>query len=450
MLLKKINSYIGSRITTAQTLILGYFLFILFGSFLLMLPISINSDETLSFVDSIFTTTSAISGTGLIVEDTGTYFSLFGQAVILILIQVGNVGYMIFFALAVVIFSGKLSLFNKLILKESISHSKLELKQFVFKVIKYTLVIEAVAAAMLVIYWMEDMTFGESLRQGIFHSVSAFCTAGFSLNSDNLMGYRNDYFVNAVIIAASYAGCIGFFVVYDLSSFTKSSFKKIRYRLSTHSRLVLWVSLSIIVIGTVLIYFVENIISHTGEASTLLESFFQSASASTSVGFNTVDISKLERSSLLGIVIEMFIGASPSGTGGGIKTTVFLIMCLSLFTFIRDRKNVNVMSRSIHPATIARAFSISLLALFWLLFTTMFLNITEEQQFISLLFEASSALGNNGLSTGITSSISTPGKIILSLTMLIGRVGPLIVGYTLLGRQKAVNYSYPEGNILIV
>ena len=415
-----------------------------------MLPVSIEGDDTLSFIDSIFTTTSAISGTGLIVEDTGSYFSLFGQFVIMLLIQVGNVGYMIFFALAVVVFSGKLSLFNKLILKESISHSKLDLKQFVFKVFKYTLVIEAVAAAMLSIYWMQDMSVAESLRQGIFHSVSAFCTAGFSLNSDNLMGYRHDYFVNAVIIGASYAGCIGFFVVYDISSFTKASFKKVRYRLSTHSRLVLSVSLSIIVLGTLLIFFVENVVSYTGEASSLLESFFQSASASSSVGFNTVDIGKLERSSQLGIIVEMFIGASPSGTGGGIKTTVFLIMCLSLLTFIRDRKNVNVMSRSIHPATIARAFSISLLALFWLLFTTMFLNITEEEQFLSLLFEAASALGNNGLSTGITGSISIPGKIILSLSMLIGRVGPLIVGYSLLGRQKAVHYSYPEGNILIV
>jgi trk system potassium uptake protein TrkH len=448
--MKRISSYIGAKISTAQTLIFGYFIFILFGSFLLMLPISIEGDETLSFIDSVFTTTSAISGTGLTVEDTGTYFSLFGQAVILLLIQVGNIGYMIFFALAVVVFGGRLSLFNKLILKESISHSKLDLKQFVIKVVKYTFVIEAVTALLLAVYWMQDMPVAEAIKQGVFHSISAFCTAGFSLFPDNLMGYRDDYFVNAVIIAASFAGCIGFFVVYDLSSLFKATLKRAHYKLSTHSRLALYVSLSIIVIGTILIYFVENVISHTGEASSFLESFFQSASASSSVGFNTVDIGKLERSSLMGIIIEMFIGASPSGTGGGVKTTVFAIMCLSLITFIRDRKNVNIMHRSVHPGTIARAFSICFFALFWLVLTTMFLNITEEQQFLSLMFEASSALGNNGLSTGITGSLSIPGKIILSLSMLIGRVGPLIVGYTLLGKRKAVNYSYPEGNILIV
>lgn len=448
--MKKISSYIGAKISTAQTLILGYFIFILVGSFLLMLPISIEGDEALSFMDSVFTTTSAISGTGLTVEDTGTYFTLFGQAVILLLIQVGNVGYMIFFALAVVVFGGRLSLFNKLILKESISHSKLDLKQFVVKVFKYTFVIEGIAALLLAVYWMQDMPVLEAIKQGVFHSVSAFCTAGFSLFRDNLIGYRDDYFVNAVIIVTSLAGGIGFFVVYDLSSFFKASLKKVQYKLSTHSRLALFVTMVIIVSGTILIYFVENVISQTGEASTFLESFFQSASASSSVGFNTVDIGMLERSSLMAIIIEMFIGASPSGTGGGIKTTVFAIMCLSLITFIRDRKNVNIMHRSVHPGTIARAFSICFFALFWLVFTTMFLNITEDQQFLSLMFEASSALGNNGLSTGITASLSIPGKIILSLSMLIGRVGPLIVGYTLLGKRKSLSYSYPEGNILIV
>ena len=447
---KKITEYIGGRLTTAQTLIFGYVIFITIGSVLLMLPISVEGDETLSLVDAVFTTASSISGTGLIVEDTATYFSLFGQMVIMVLIQIGNIGYMIFFALAVVIFGGRLSLFNKLIIKESISHSKLSLMQFIVKVFKYTLVIEGVAALLLSVYWMQEMTLFEAIKQGIFHSVSAFCTAGFSLFSDNLMGYRDDYFVNAVILAASYAGCIGFFVMYDLSSGIKASLKKVKYKLSTHSKLVLAVSLGITLLSTGLIFLIENTISETGEASTFLESVFQATSASTSVGFNTVNIANLEQSSQLGIIIEMFIGASPSGTGGGIKTTVFAIMCLSLLAFIRDRKYVNTLHRSIHPATIARAFSISLLALFWLLFTTMFLNITEDQQFLSLLFESASALGNNGLSTGITSSLSIPGKIILSLSMIIGRVGPLIVGYTLLGRQKAVNYQYPEGNILIV
>lgn len=415
-----------------------------------MLPVSVVGDETLSFVDAVFTAISAISGTGLIVEDTATYFTFFGQMVIMVLIQIGNIGYMIFFALAVVIFGGRLSLFNKLIIKESISHSNLGLKQFVMKVFKYTLVIEGVAAVLLSVYWMQEMSVPEAIKQGVFHSISAFCTAGFSLFTTNLIEYRNDYFVNLVIIFTSYLGCIGFFVMYDLSSLAKASYKKIRYKLSTHTKLVLTVSITITILSTILIFLIENTISQNHEADSVLEAFFQAASSSTSVGYNTVDIGRMEQASLLGIMIEMFIGASPSGTGGGIKTTVFAIMCLALFAFIRDRKQVNTLHRSIHPGTIARAFSISLLALFWLLFVVMFLSIVEGKDFIAILFETVSALGNNGLSMGITPHLTTPGKLILSLTMLIGRVGPLIVGYTLLGRRKAVNYQYPEGNILIV
>lgn len=447
---KRLTEYLGARLTTAQTLLIGYLVFIILGSGLLMLPVSVEGNETLPFVDAVFTTISAISGTGLIVEDTATYFTFFGQMVIMILIQIGNIGYMIFFALAVVIFGGRLSLFNKLIIKESISHSNLGLKQFVMKVFKYTLVIEGVAALLLSIYWMGEMPMMEAIKQGVFHSISAFCTAGFSLFSTNLIEYRNDYFVNLVIIFTSYLGCIGFFVMYDLSSFAKAGIKKVRYKLSTHSKLVLSVSITITVVSTILIFLIENTIAQNHEADSVLEAFFQAASSSTSVGYNTVDIGRLEQASLLGIIVEMFIGASPSGTGGGIKTTVFAIMCLSLFAFIRDRKHVNTLHRSIHPGTIARAFSISLLALFWLVFTVMFLSIVEGKEFIALLFETASALGNNGLSMGITPHLTTPGKLILSLTMLIGRVGPLIVGYTLLGRRKAVNYKYPEGNILIV
>ena len=448
--LTKVSGILNERFTTAQSLLLGYLVFIVTGSVLLMLPISSSGDDTLSFIDAVFTTVSSISGTGLIVVDTATYFSLFGQMVVMVLIQIGNVGYMLFFALAVIFLGGKLSLLNKLIIKESISHSKLNLVAFVRKVFKYTLVIELFAAILLTAYWLPTMPLGEAVKQGVFHSISAFCTAGFSLFSDNLAGYKDDVFVNLVILLTSYLGCIGFFVMYDLSSFAKTKFgKNKRYRLSTHTKIVLVVSIAITIIGTVVIYLSENFF-HTTDAATMLESLFQSTSASTSVGFNTANIGEMENSSLFIIIFEMFVGASPSGTGGGIKTTVFAIMCLALFTFIRDRKQVNTLHRSIHPGTIARAFSISLLAVFWVFFSTMVLSLTEETQFIFLLFEAVSALGNNGLSAGITSSFSVTAKIILSLSMLIGRVGPLIVGYTLLGKRKAVNYEYPEGNILIV
>jgi trk system potassium uptake protein len=447
---RHINSLFIEKLTTAQTLILGYLIFGFTGAILLMLPVSSAGDESLGIVDAIFTSISALSGTGLIVVDTATYFSFFGKAVILILIQIGNIGYMLFFALAVIIFGGRISIINKMIIRDSISKSTLDLKQFVIKVFKYTLIIEFIAAVLLSIYWMQYFDAMTAIKQGVFHSVSAFCTAGFSIFSDNLMGFSNDYFVSLTILLTAYLGCMGFFVLYDMSLFIKSSLKFKRYRLSTHSRLVLIVSLSIITIGTVFIFFSDNLLEPPIQGETALTAFFQSASASSSVGFNTINIDGMKSSSKLFLMLEMFIGASPSGTGGGIKTTVFAIMILSLFTFIRNKKFVNTYHRSIHPSVIAKAFSISLMAIIWLFLSLLVLTLTEEQVFLNLMFECISALGNNGISTGITPDLSPVGKMLLSLSMLIGRVGPLIVGYTLIGRGKTLDYQLPQANILIV
>lgn len=438
-------------LTTAQTLLFGYLIFITIGATLLTLPISAQGDERLSFVDSIFTATSSISGTGLVVENTGTYFSLFGQLVILILIQIGNIGYMLFFALAVIMMGRRLSLVNKMIIKNSISLSKLDLKMFVLKVFKYTLIIEGISATLLFIYFIKDFSVAEAFYQAVFHSISAFCTAGFSLFDDSLSRYSGNFYIISVITLTAYLGCCGFFVLHDLSGYFKSfKEKKSNYKLSTHTKIVLTVSIGIILTGQLFIYFSEILLNPYGISDTFLTSFFQSASASTSVGFNSVEIDKMNNSSLLFLIIEMFIGASPSGTGGGIKTTVFAIMVISLFAFIRDRKYVNTLHRSIHPTIIAKAFSISFLALIWVVISMLILSLLESQEFLALLFEAVSALGNNGISMGITSELSAPGKLIIALLMLVGRVGPLLVGYSLIGKQKTVNYQYPEANVLIV
>ena len=451
-ILKTLNSILVVKLTTAQSLLLGYLGFIFFGSILLMLPISSAGDETLSLVDAIFTSASSISGTGLIVVDTGGYFSLFGQLVVLLLIQIGNVGYMLFFALAVLFFGGRLSILNKMIIKESISHhSKLDFRVFIKKVFKYTLVIEGVSAVLLTIFFVQHFPPGEAIKQGIFHSISSFCTAGFSLFNNSLIDFNDNYYFNFVIILTSYAGCIGFFVMYDISHFTKSLFvKKKRYKLSTHSKIVLFVSISISIFGMMFILLSESVIGPGNEGGTFLKSFFQATSASTTVGFSSVDIGKLNHSSQLYIILEMFIGASPSGTGGGIKTTVFALMVLSLITYFKDRRYVSVLKRTIPLVTITRAFSIVMLAVIWIFISVMVLNLTENKMFLNLLFEAASALGNGGMSTGITPDLSSIGKLLLSASMLIGRVGPLIVGYTFLVKRRKADYNYPDANILIV
>ena len=232
-----------------------------------------------------------------------------------------------------------------------------------------------------------------------------------------------------------------------VKSFTK---KKRLYKLSTHTKIAVSVSLIIIVSGTVFIWLAESILNPNHVDNTFLTAFFQSASASTTVGYNTINIGDMNNSSQLILIIEMFIGASPSGTGGGIKTTVFTIMVLALFSFIRDRKNVNTLHRSVHPTTIAKAFSISFLALMLVIFSVLVLSLTESADFLSILFEVVSAFGGVGLSAGITQELSSPGKFLLSIVMLVARTGPLLVGYSLIGKTKAINYQYPEANILIV
>jgi len=447
---KNIKTNIFERLTTVQTLMLGYLVFIITGSFFLMLPISLNGENSLSLINAVFTTTSAISGTGLIVVDTATHFSLFGQGVILTLIQIGNVGYMLFFALAVFLLGGRLSFYNKVMIRESISTSKLDLMMFTKKVFKYTFVIEATSAFLLTIYWIKDFGFWEALKQGIFHSVSAFCTAGFSLFSDNLISFQNDYFVNGVIIATSFTGSCGFFVLYDLSSFSKKIFKRNNNRLSTHTKLVLVTSTLIILIGTVLIIFNESFNLKNKGTDIFLTSFFQTASASTSVGFNSINVNILSDSTLFSMLLMMFVGASPSGTGGGIKTTVFAVLLAALLAFAFDKKNINVFKRTINPVNISRAFAVMLMGLLWIFISVFILTLTEEQVFLHIMFEAVSALGNNGISAGFTPELSIIGKVILSLSMLIGRVGPLIIGYTFGGKIKSEFYKYPEANILIV
>lgn len=448
---KNVKTNIFERLTTAQTLMLGYLIFIITGSILLMLPFSLSGDNRLSIMDAIFTTTSAISGTGLVVVDTATHFTYFGQFIIMLLIQIGNVGYMLFFALAVFLLGGRLSFFNKVMIRESISTSKLDLVMFTRKVFKYTLIIESVSAFLLTVYWTKDFGFYEALRQGVFHSISAFCTAGFSLFSSNLAGFHEDYYINLVIIMTSYVGSLGFFVMYDLSAFSKTFFDKNKtHKLSTHTKIVLTVTISILISGTLYIMLSESLNPRNTEYDLLLTSLFQTGSSASSVGFNTVNINILSDSTLFSMIMMMFIGASPSGTGGGIKTTVFAVLLISLFAFAFDRKNVNFFKRTINPVHIARAFAVMLMGFLWVFISVLLLTLTEEQVFMHILFEAVSALGNNGLSAGFTIELSTIGKAILSASMLIGRVGPLVIGYTFGRKIKSEFYQYPEANILIV
>lgn len=449
------------EITPAQTLLMGFILMIIAGTILLSLPIASSKNVPQPFIDALFTSTSAVATTGLIVVDTGSFYSLFGQMVLLVLIQIGGLGYMIFIALIILGLGGRMSFSNRILLSESLARpTSIDMKKFVKIVVVFTFVIEAIGAILLSLYWMNYFPTTKAIYSGVFHSISAFCTAGFSLFSDSFSSYRGNIFINLVISAICIVGAIGFFVLYDIYTLSKKVAKPpIRRGLSIHSKFVLLLSIILISIGAVLIFTSGTRLPYeTGGqgglqsvtlGKRLLSSTFQSISASTTAGFSTVKIEGMSSNSLFVIILLMFIGASPGGTGAGIKTVSFGVILLFLFSLLTGRENVNLFKRRIPPQIINKAFAISFIAILWAVLATGILTVTEKGSFLQILFEVVSALSNVGLSTGITPTLSTIGKVVISVTMLIGRMGPLAIGFSLIGKPKPAAFKYAEADVLV-
>ncbi len=439
------------RLTPVQTLLLGYIALILVGALLLSLPFSSSKNQYTPFVDTLFTATSAVSTTGLGVVDTGTHFSIIGQIIIFLLFQIGGLGYMIFIALISLGVGSRFTMSSKRLLTESMARpTSIEIKKFVKAVIFFTFAFELFGAIILTIMFLQKMSFGDALYSAVFHSVSGFCTAGFSLYSDSFTAYSFDTLTNVVIAIITIAGGIGFFVLYDIAKYFSNLFKhKHPFKLTAHSKLVLTVSFFLMTIGTIVIFFLETANnSSTSLIDRVLTASFQALSASTTTGFNTVDIGKMYQLSLVVIILLMFIGASPGSTGGGIKTSTFGIIVLFIKKVITNRQEVHVFRRTIDDATVNKALGITLLGVFYMIFVVIALSLTENFSLLQIIFEATSALGTVGLSMGITSQLTLIGKLLIILTMLIGRVGPLAIGYSLIGKVKTKNFSYPSGNVM--
>ena len=440
-----------NKLAPIQILIFGYVALILLGATLLSVPFSSASNQYTSFIDSIFTAASAVSTTGLVVFDTGSYYSFAGQIIILALIQIGGLGYMIFVATISFGLGSNLSLNGKKLLTESISRpNDIELKKFVKMVIIFTSLIELLGVVALTVVFAKDQPFDSALYSAIFHSISAFCTAGFSLYSSSFVSYSNDSFINIIIAILSITGGIGFFVLYDVSKYFKNIFQtKYPRRLSSHTKLVLWVTSLLILISFIILFICEGKQSQPQSFfDRLLTSSFQAISASTTTGFNSVDIGLMKPLSLFVIVIIMFIGASPGGTGGGIKTSTFGVVLLFLLKILRNKSEIHSFRRSVTDSTVNKALGITIFGSFYLTTIVFILFASENFSLLQIIFETSSALGTVGLSMGITSSLSVFGKILITLTMLVGRVGPLAIAYSIVGKVKSTNYSYPSGNVM--
>ena len=420
---------------------------------LLWLPVAA-AREPLSLLDAFFTATSAVCVTGLIVVDTPNDLSMFGQVVVLLLIQAGGLGYMSITTVVAVAMGKQLTVHERLTLQEALNVQTMDgLIRFVVNVFKLTLAFEIIGALVLAARWMREMGLGRAIYFGLFHSVSAFNNAGFALFSDSLMGFRDDPIVNATIVTLIVCGGLGFIVLSELGRLRQTR------RLSVHTRLVLAMSAALVIGTTLAIFALEHrnprTIGDLALPQALLASFFQAVTPRTA-GFNTLDIGAMTSATLFLLMVLMFIGAAPGGTGGGIKVTTFSITVAALWATVRGRQDATVFRRRLPPELIARAFFISLIAFLALNAVAAVLLITEGRSLLPTLFETVSAAGTVGLSTGeagapvsLAGHFSPVGKLLLIATMYMGRIGPLTLAVAVARGGTPPRVRHPEGKILV-
>ncbi len=430
---------------------LGYLMIILIGALMLSCPVSSQTGVYTPIIDTLFTAASAVTTTGLGVVDTGTHFSLFGQLVITLMIQIGGLGYMLFVVIAFMTFQKRISFQSNLMLQESVKKPRgLDIFHFVKIIIILTAVIEIAGAIVLALLFSQYYPVSDSIYSGIFHSISTFNTAGFSIYPDSFSRFVNNTPVNMVLIILSTLGSLGFFVLYDAGKILVARAAGIRNRgLSVHSRLVLICTLLMVLISFILFYFSEYAGRGFSVKYSILASLFQVSSAATTTGFNSIDIGSMKDSSLLLTVVLMFVGAGSGGTGGGIKITTFAVLLLSVSAILNNRANVTVYKRRITFEVIRNSFAIATLALLWVVIAAYVMTLTENRQFLHILFEVTSAIGTVGLSAGITPGLSAIGKITIILTMIIGRIGPLGIGLSLFNSTRDKSYKYSTADIFI-
>lgn len=441
------------KLTPPRILVLGFAIIIFAGGFLLSLPIASTNGMSLPFIDAVFTATSATCVTGLVVVDTGSDFTVFGQVVIVTLIQIGGLGFMTMATLVALVIKKRISLKERLILQEAMNQHSMEgIVRLIRRVIFYSLTIELVAAILFTIRWSFDMPLGKAAYFGVFHAVSFFNNAGFDLfgqrtgKFSSLTAYVGDPVINIVSMGLIVLGGIGFIVIADLLEFRN------RKRLSLHTKVVLTATASLIVIGAVVIFAFEY--SNPATLASLpwngkiFGAFFQSVTPRTA-GANTLDIGAMRQASQFFMIILMFIGASPGSTGGGIKTTTFTILIGAMITMIRGKEDIVLYRHRLAKDRIFKAITLTLFALALVIFAAMVLSTTEDYQFLKILFEVTSAFGTVGLTMGLTPNLTLVGKIIIAVMMFIGRLGPLTLAYALGPKTEKELYRYPEGKITI-
>ena len=416
-----------------QYLIISFTVLIFFGTVLLEFPF-VEHVEGVSVIDACFMATSAVCVTGLTTIPTSG-FNLAGQLSLLLLMQMGAIGIMTLTSSFILALKGKLSL------KHKVAFSKLqenfEIKdanQILRSILKITFVTEFIGFILLSIgFIIEGFTFRNALYQGFFHSISAFCNAGFSTFDTSIINFNPliKYTISFLIII----GGIGYFVIYELIEKYRNKIK-----FSFHTKIVLLTTVLLIIGGTVFLFVFEN-----GNLN-FTDSFFQSVTARTA-GFNSVDISNLNYASLFLLLLLMFIGASPGSTGGGIKTTTFFVIIYSIFSLLKGKTEVVIYNRTITLNTIIKAFATSFIYFGVIIIGTILILEESNMTLQQVLFEVVSAMGTVGLSLGITPDLDNFGKIVIVLLMFIGRIGPASLALATMTKEKQIKIKYPKGNL---
>jgi len=429
------------RLHPAKILLLGYLLYSIIGCMILSLPIC--HREPIDFLDNYFTAISAVSTTGLSTIDIGTKYNFFGQFIILSLIQFGGIGYMTFSSFILLCTAQKLSAYRKKIGTSTFSlPTHFSIQEFIFSVIVFSFICEFLGAiALSIIFWHHNVD--QFLWAGIFHSVSAFCTAGFSIFSDGLTAFQTDIECNLVLCLLTIFGSLGFIVSLDFYKKWIGE-KKI---LSFTTKIILIITLAFLSMGTVVFFFLETLSDHSSTLQKWMIGLFQVTSATTTTGFNSTDIGTLSTPMLILLMFLSTFGSAPSGTGGGLKNTTFATVVSFVKNTLRGQPT-EIWHRTISANRVKIATVAFIYYVFSLSFVLFLLTISEKQLFLTLFFEAANALNNSGLSMGLTSELTDLGKTFISLLMLMGRVGVLTFGVAISSQKETKELSRKTAELI--
>lgn len=437
-------------LSPVQLIALYYFLAVTVSVILLSLPVAHKNDVEWSFIDALFTAVSAVSVTGLTVVDTADTFSTAGIWILAFVLQFGGIGVMALGTFVWLIFGKRIGLKERRLIMTDQNQSNLSgLVKLMKHVLGLILLIELFGGLILGTYFLKYFdTPGEAFIHGFFTSISATTNAGFDITGNSLIPFQHDYFVQFIVIMLLILGAIGFPVLIEVKDFLLSKERKFTFSLFTKLTSVTFFLL--VIGGAIGIFATEARFAFSGKSwhEVIFYSLFQSTTTR-SGGLATIDISQFTHTTILFMCMLMFIGASPSSVGGGIRTTTFALNLLALYHFARGNKSVKIFKRELHQADLMKSLIVTLMAVILVFGSTLVLTVTEEHSLLELLFEVCSAFGTTGLSMGITSDLSTIGKSVIILLMFIGRIGIVTLLYLFGRKEIEANYHYPKERIII-